>query len=73
MNKLSQISRGASVYIRQLPSGIMRSHFIRLGLVEGIIVTCAERLPGGTLVLEYNRQEIALSGDLADQISVSHG
>lgn len=71
MTTLAKTSTGIPVYIRSLPSGILRSQFIRLGIIEGILVTCSERLPGGTLVLRHRHQEIALSGDLADQILVS--
>ena len=71
MNKLSQVSAGASVQIMELPAGIIRSQFIRLGLMEGMSITCAERLPGGTLVLKHRHQEIAVSGELADQILVA--
>ena len=71
MKKLSQIKTGTSAYISQLPAGLIRSQFIRLGLIEGMMITCSQRLPGGTLVLEHNHQEIALSGDLADEIFVN--
>lgn len=70
MMKLSQLHTGQSALIHELPGGVMRAQFIRLGLQEGIRIHCLQRLPGGTLVVEHNRQEIALSGDLADQILV---
>ena len=68
--KLSAIRKGGRVQIESLPEGEIRSQFIRIGLTEGAIVSCLERLPGGTLVLEQSRQEVAVSGSLADSILV---
>jgi Fe2+ transport system protein FeoA len=69
--KLSDVARGAPARISILPDGTLRAQFIRLGLVEGAIVTCLERLPGGTLILLHARQEVALSFELADAIVVT--
>lgn len=69
--KLSSIRKGARVQIQQLPEGDIRSQFIRIGLMEGAIVSCLERLPGGTLVLQQSRQELAISNNIADSIFVS--
>ncbi len=44
---------------------------IRLGLVQGHLVKCLERLPGGTIVVQNNRQELALGVSLAKGILVS--
>ena len=68
--KLSSIRRGSRVQIHQLPVGESRSQFIRIGLMEGAIIECLERLPGGTLVIGQSRQEFALSANLADSITV---
>jgi Fe2+ transport system protein FeoA len=48
----------------------LRSQCIRLGLCNGANFVCVERLPGGTIVLETNRQEIALGRSLAGSIGV---
>ncbi len=69
--KLSAIRKGGRVRIAQLPPGEMRSRFIRIGLMEGAVVSCLERLPGGTIVLIFHHQEVALSGELAASIEVS--
>ena len=69
--KLSAISKGNSARIHRLPEGVLRSQFIRLGLMEGAVVECIERLPGGTLVLQHGRQEVALSAELADAILIA--
>lgn len=67
---LGALPKGMRGRIERLPAGDMRSHFIRIGMVEGAVVACLERLPGGTMVLEFSRQEVALSGDLADTIEI---
>ena len=69
--KLSAIRKGGRARIAQLPAGEMRSRFIRIGLMEGAVVSCLERLPGGTIVLVFHHQEVALSGELAASIEVS--
>jgi ferrous iron transport protein A len=69
--RLSSIHRGSRVRISELPAGDMRSQLIRIGLMEGTVVECLERLPGGTLVLLHSRQEVAVSTELAASISVS--
>jgi len=70
MIKLSSLSKGESARIVQLPNGDLRPQLIRLGLMEGAVVNCLERLPGGTLILGHHRQEFALSTELADSINV---
>ena len=50
---------------------LLRSQCIRLGIIIGASFTCIERLPGGTIVLETHRQEIALGRALAGAIGVA--
>ena len=50
--KLSTLRKGARAQIERLPEGEIRAQFIRIGLIEGAVICCLERLPGGTLVLE---------------------
>lgn len=64
------VSAGNSVKIISLPEGTLRAQFIRLGISEGERVMCLERLPGGTVVIQKNRQQIALGHKLAKQIVV---
>lgn len=68
---LNTLTKGMRGRIDRLPAGDIRSQFIRLGLVEGAVVSCLEKLPGGTIVLEFSRQEVALSGDLARSITIT--
>lgn len=53
------------------PDSELRSQCIRLGLTIGASFRCVERLPGGTIVLEANRQEIALGRSLAIEIGIA--
>lgn len=38
--------------------------------MKGEVVRCIERLPGGTVVIEKNRQEVAVGAALAKTIIV---
>jgi len=59
------------VIIATLPDGIEKAQLIRLGITKGSVVLCLERLPGGTIVLKRNRQEIAIGYPLAKKIKFS--
>ena len=61
---------GQWVRIVSMPHGTLRAQFIRVGISEGERVRCLERLPGGTIVLQKNRQQIAVGHQLAKQIFV---
>ena len=58
------------IKIHSLPKGLLHAQFIRLGVYEGERVRCIERLPGGTVVIQKNRQQIAIGHLLAKQIFV---
>lgn len=71
MTTLLDVRRGMDGTIVGLPSEAeIRSQCIRLGLMIGASFHCLERLPGGTIVLETHRQEIALGNALAREIEV---
>jgi ferrous iron transport protein A len=65
---LDKIKKGMQVTIHSLPDGITKAQLIRLGITTGTKVICLHRLPGGTVVLQKNRQEIAIGYDLAKKI-----
>jgi len=67
---LQNTRKGNSVIVLNLPEGELKSQFIRLGITEGSTVKINERLPGGTVVITKNRQEIAVGSDLAKKIKV---
>lgn len=67
---LDKAGKGTYVTIHALPAGLLKVQLIRLGITEGTKVFCLERLPGGTIVLQRNRQEIAIGFDLAKKIEI---
>ena len=69
---LSSVGRGRSFVILNIPQGRGRTQLIRLGIMRGEVIKCVERLPGGTVVVEKNRQEIAIGSTLADSILVDY-
>jgi len=70
---LNKIPKGSRVLIVKVPEGKGKSQLIRLGILKGEFVRCLERLPGGTVVIEKNRREIALGMTLARSIYVAYG
>lgn len=62
---------GGWIRIVSLPPGIVRAQFIRLGISEGERIFCLQRLPGGTIVLQKNHQQIAVGHQLSRQIIVA--
>jgi Fe2+ transport system protein FeoA len=69
---LHTISKGSRVLIMEVPEGKGKSQLIRLGILKGEFIRCLERLPGGTMVIEKNRREIALGMNLAKSIFVAY-
>jgi Fe2+ transport system protein FeoA len=67
---LDKAVTGQSLKIFSVPEGIMYAQFVRLGIHEGQRVRCLERLPGGTIILQKNRQQIAIGHSLARHILV---
>ena len=65
-----RLTSGQLARVHFLPEGDFRARFIRLGIHEGEQVRCLERLPGGTIVLQKNRQQIAIGHELAHRILV---
>ena len=72
--RLVDARRSTTGTIVSLPDDqLLRSQCIRLGIIIGASFKCIERLPGGTIVLETHRQEIALGRALAAEIGVVVG
>lgn len=69
---LHQVPKGSRVVIIDIPDGKNKDQLIRLGILKGEFVKCLERLPGGTVVIEKNRQEIAIGVTLAKTIIVAY-
>ena len=69
---LDQVAKGRTLFIIDIPEGQSRERLIRLGILKGQLIQCIERLPGGTMVIEKNRQEIAIGATLAKTILVAY-
>jgi Fe2+ transport system protein FeoA len=67
---LSSISTGEKVVIKRIPENEYKSQLLRLGLYEGQTIECISKLPGGTMVLGVNRQELALGKKLTNTIVI---
>lgn len=67
---LIDVKTGQILKIISTPHGVLKAQFVRLGIHEGEKVKCYEHLPGGTIVLQKNRQHIAVGHQLARQIIV---
>ncbi len=63
--------KGQWLRIKNVPKGTINAQFVRLGIHEGEKVMCLERLPGGTIILEKRRRQIAIGHELAKKIEVS--
>ncbi len=69
---LHQVSKGSRLIILDIPEGRAKAQLIRLGVVKGEFIRCLERLPGGTIVIQKHRQEIAIGVALARTIVVAY-
>jgi len=69
---LHTIPKGSRVLIVEVPEGKGKSQLIRLGILKGEFIKCLERLPGGTMVIEKNRREVAIGMTLAKTIFVAY-
>jgi ferrous iron transport protein A len=69
---LHTIPKGSRVLIIEVPEGKGKSQLIRLGILKGEFIRCLERLPGGTMVIEKNRREVAIGMTLAKSIFVAY-
>jgi Fe2+ transport system protein FeoA len=69
---LHRVQKGSRLVIVDIPEGRSRSQLIRLGVVKGEFIRCLERLPGGTVVIQKHRQEIAIGVTLARTILVAY-
>jgi Fe2+ transport system protein FeoA len=69
---LHEVKKGSRLVVIEIPEGQSRSKLIRLGVVKGEFIRCLERLPGGTVVIQKHRQEIAIGVTLARTIVVAY-
>jgi Fe2+ transport system protein FeoA len=69
---LHKVDKGSRLIVIDIPEGRAREQLIRLGVVKGEFIKCLERLPGGTIVIQKHRQEIAIGVTLARTILVAY-
>lgn len=67
---LSSIPPNKSAIIKFIPKGNYKSQLLRFGIFEGQIFEVISKLPGETMVIKINRQEIALGSKLSKKILV---
>jgi Fe2+ transport system protein FeoA len=67
---LSDLRRGQSGTVLQIPDDELRVQLLRFGITAGCSVHCHTKIPFGPVILRYGGQEIALGRKVADQISI---
>lgn len=67
---LDKAKKGSKIKILNINNKDIKSQAIRIGLYEGAVFMCSEKLPGGPVVLQNKLQEIAIGRGLASNIVV---
>lgn len=67
---LDKVRRGDLIKIICIIDDSVKEHALRMGIDNGTIMTCAEVIPAGPIVLSKNKQEIAIGRDLARNIDI---
>lgn len=67
---LDKAKKGSKVKILNINDKEIKSQAIRIGLYEGAVFLCSERLPGGPVILQNKLQEIAIGRGLATNIVI---
>jgi ferrous iron transport protein A len=67
---LDKVKRGNKVRIKKIDNKDMKTQAIRIGIYEGAVFLCSEKLPGGPIILQNRMQEVAIGRGLAEDIEV---
>jgi Fe2+ transport system protein FeoA len=67
---LDEARKGQVIKITSIPDELIRVQALRLGISEGVVITCREVVPLGPVVVSRNKQEIAIGRNLARTIIV---
>ncbi|MGM0501709.1 MAG: FeoA family protein [Bacillota bacterium] len=67
---LADVKRGEKFQISNIKDKKIRAQALRFGISEGANVSCAEKIPGGPVIVKRNLQEIAVGRRLAKNIKV---
>lgn len=67
---LDKVNRGNKVRIKRIENKDLKTQAIRIGIYEGAVLICSEKLPGGPIILQNRMQEVAIGRGLAENIEV---
>jgi ferrous iron transport protein A len=67
---LDKVKRGNKVRIKKIDNKDMKTQAIRIGIYEGAVFLCSEKLPGGPIILQNRMQEVAVGRGLAVDMEV---
>lgn len=67
---LDKVKRGNKVRIKNIGNKDLKTQAIRIGIYEGAVFLCSEKLPGGPIILQNRLQEVAVGRGLAEDIEV---
>lgn len=67
---LDKAQRGSKIRIKEVLNKALKSQAIRLGIYEGAVFLCSEKLPEGPVILQNRQQEIAVGKGLAEKIQI---
>lgn len=67
---LDKVKRGNKFIIKKIGNRELKTQAIRIGIYEGAVFQCSEKLPGGPIVLQNRMQEVAVGRGLAEDIEV---
>ncbi|WP_130807739.1 FeoA family protein [Senegalia massiliensis] len=67
---LADVKRGDKFKIVNIPDTLVKAKTLRFGISEGTTVECAEKIPGGPVIIKKNLQEIAIGRKLAKKITI---
>ena len=67
---LDKVKRGNKVRITKIDNKDLKTQAIRIGIYEGAVFMCSEKLPGGPIILQNRMQEIAVGRGLAEDIEI---
>ena len=70
MTTLNNVKKGYVIKIISIPDTRVRAQAIRFGIAENAVAKIVEIVPGGPIIIEKGKQEIALGRDLAKTIKI---
>jgi len=68
---LSNANSGDNIEIKSISNPIVRAQAIRLGIYEGAILKCSEKIKHGPIILQNRSQELAIGYNLSKNIEIA--